>query len=124
MIDLSTPAAHVAFTGRLSAWLAKAGVGDRSARATLATGLADFLGAARFIETELEAALTLDPDIPEEADQALAHFGVIRAWLFSEARDHANEMEEIWEEALETPLAERGLPLTDDLDEADDDSAS
>jgi hypothetical protein len=114
MVDLSTASAHVAFTARVSTWLAKAGVTDPDARATLAVGLVDFLAAAREVEAQLEAALDLDTDIPEEADEALTHIGGIPAWLFGEARDHANEMEPLWEDHLEVPLASKGLPENDD----------
>lgn len=110
MIDLSSPAAHVRFTGILSHCLSTAGVDDPDARATLAVGLADFLVAAREVERELEAALLLDPTIPTEADEALTHICAIPGWLFTEARDHAGDLHLIWDTHLVAPLSERGFP--------------
>jgi hypothetical protein len=114
----------VAFTGRLSAWLAKAGVSDPDARATLAVGLADFISAARQVEADLEAALTFDTDVPEEADRALSYIAGIPPYLFGEARDHADDMEPFWETHLEEGLLARGVPEPPDGDESSDPPAS
>ena len=110
MIDLSSPAKHVAFTARLSQWLLSAGVQDPDARATLAVGLSDFLAAAKNAEADLEEMLACDPSIPEQADKALALTGQLAAWLFTEAKEHAIEMEAVWEEPFMTALDALGLP--------------
>jgi hypothetical protein len=114
VIDLSSPEKHVAFAGRLSQWLLNAGVLDPEARATLAVGLSDFLAAAKHAEADLEAMLACDPSIPEQADRALTLTGQLAAWLFTEAKEHAIEMEAVWEEPFMTALDALGLPDPDD----------
>jgi hypothetical protein len=106
----------VTLIDRISAWLKNAGVRDADVRATLAVGLCDFLDAARNTEGHLEAMLAEDLDQPESADRALEHAAGLGVYLFSEAKDHLEELEALWESQVEERLAALGTPESPEVE--------
>src|SRR5688500_16035462 len=101
-LDHSSTAAHVAFAGRLSGWLRRAGVPDDAA-STAAVGFADILNAAGRAAPELEAMLELDPSKPEEEDKARGRLCYLHAIFLTEIKDHVDALATHWE-AVEAPL--------------------
>ena len=88
--------AHVAFAGRLAAWVKRAGVTDDAAIGDIAVGFADIIDGAARAKRELEAMLALDPRDPTDALQAIAHLGYLQALFIGEIKAHAEDLEARW----------------------------
>jgi hypothetical protein len=106
---------HVAFAGRLTPWMERAGVLDGETQADLGVGFADIIFAASEAEKALKELVALDPQTVEGAREALSHLGYLHALFLTEIKDHLSDLERTW------PVLEQHLVLTADFGDDDDD---
>ncbi len=90
--DAAGSAEHLALVGRVSTWLAKAGV----ANSGMAVDFADIIAAAGRVAELLAATIGCDPSVPDDADRALTSITEMHAWLFTEMRPHLETLEQSW----------------------------
>ncbi len=91
----------VAHTHRIGQWVRRTGIHDQSIVADLSVDLADVLAAVAAVSTLTERFLSLDPMVPDQADEALTLAAEIEALLFTETKGHLASLEIAWPLLLE-----------------------